>query len=427
MALQRRVLALVIAAVAGAGGYLAGSRAGGAAPTDADLATENDRLRERVAGLERDLAGRPVALAAGGGARPDPAAVAATGPAASGPRVPDGSPPRPGEEVPFPTLIDGMTQDEFVKAAFRFLEAQLARGTEGHFAILKAIDEHLVKDKGLQRMFGSEEDAARLAYPLLKFAVHHEGQVVDLMATAFRTMAETPQAFADLDDDTFAVFTEGIAIALPGAVGPEQLAKFSGWVEKVLATPEGTLPKSVEGIRRKLTRLLQVWAPPLGVDDAIAALARPEALSPERVASILRRLPKEALTRVDLMPIVGPMIDRGEFEALDLLRQVELPPADLAALDRREIVALNRGDGLHAGAYLYATRRGDFAAAKAFFDAWGASPDVAGDTYVVAAMNASAPAAYLRDALERQKVSPSLAAGVKAHIERLENSAASPR
>ena len=427
MALPRSVLALLLAAVAGAGGYLAGSRAGGAAPTDADLATENDRLRERVAGLERDLAGRPVALAAGGGARPDPTAVAATGPAASGPRVPDGSPPRPGEEVPFPTLTEGMTQDEFVKAAFRFLEAQLARGTEGHFAILKAIDEHLVKDKGLRRLFSSEEDAVRFLYPLLKFAVHHEGQVVDLMATTFRAMAETPQALDGLDDDTLEMFTEGIAIALPGAVGPEQLAKFSGWVEKVLATPRGSLPRSIEGNRGDLQRLLQMWAPPLTVEQAVAVLAQPEALPPDRLASIVRRLPKEALAKVDLVTVLVPLIDRGDYTAVRLLQQVELSPGDLAVLDRREIAALNGGDGLHVGSYLSATRRTDFEATRGFFDAWGASPDVPADKYASSVLQAGAPAAYLRDVVARQKLSEQWVKLLTQRIERLESSAAGPR
>lgn len=428
-ALERAVI-VVVAAAAGIGGYLLGGPRTGARAGDPSLAAENDRLRERVAALERDLAARPIPLAGSGGARADGSTAGGapgSGPAAGGPRVPGGSPPRPGDEVPFPTRTEGMTQDEFVKEAFRFLEAQLARGTEGHLAILKALDEHLVKDRALQRWLGSEEDAARFVYPLVKFAVLHEGQVVDLMATTFRAMAETPQVLEGIDDDTFELFTEGLGFALPGAVAPEQLAKFSGWVEKVLAAPEKSLPKGIEGNRGELARLLRVWAPPMGVDDAVALLARPEAVAPARLIAVVRRLPKEALAKVDLVPIVGAMLDHGAYEALDLLRQVEPSPADLVALDRREIAALDRDEAVHAGSYLHATRRADFAAAQAFFDAWGASPDVVGDTYLIAAMNFRAPAAYLRDALARQKVSPNVAEGIQRHIERLESSAARPR
>ncbi|MBL9087492.1 MAG: hypothetical protein JNM10_10145 [Planctomycetia bacterium] len=427
MALPRSALALLLTAVAGVGGYLAGSRVGGAPSADSDLAAENDRLRDRVASLERDLAGRPVALAASGGGRPDGAPAPAAEPTASGPRVPDGSPPRPGEEVPFPKLADGMTQDEFVKAAFRFLEVQLARGPEGHFAILKAIDEHLVKDKGLRRLFSSEEDAVRFLYPLLKFAVHHEGQVVDLMATTFRAMAETPQALDGLDDNTLEMFTEGIAMVLPGAVGTDQLAKFSGWVEKVLATPRGSLPRSIEGNRSDLERLLQMWAPPLTVDQAIAVLAKPDELPPERLASIVRRLPQAALAKMDLLPVLGSLIDRGDFTAVRLLQQVELAAGDLAVLDRREIAALGDDSGIHVSTYLSATRRTAFESARGFFDAWGASPDVSGDKYASAVLQAGAPAAYLRDVLARQKLSEQWVKLLTHRIERLESPAAGPR
>jgi hypothetical protein len=308
-----------------------------------------------------------------------------------------------------------MTQDEFVKAVFRFLEVQLTRGPEGHFAILKALDEHLVKDKALQRMFSSEEDAVRFLYPLLKFAVHHEGQVVDLMATTFRAMAETPQALDGLDDDTLEVFTEGIARVLPG------------WVEAVLATPRGSLPRSIEGNRGDLARLLQMWAPPLTVEQALAVLAQPDALPPDRLASIVRRLPKEALAKVDLLPVLGPLIDRGDYTAVRLLQQVEVSPGDLAVLDRREIAAVNRGDGLPPSTYLGATRRGGFEVARGFFDAWGASPEIVPDKYASSVLQAGAPAAYLREVLARQKLSEQWVKLLTQRIERLENSAAGPR
>lgn len=284
-----------------------------------------------------------------------------------------------------------------------------------------------MKDKALQRMFSSEEDAVRFLYPLLKFAVHHEGQVVDLMATTFRAMAETPQALDGLDDDTLEVFTEGIAMVLPGAVGPDQLAKFSGWVEAVLATPRGSLPRSIEGNRGDLARLLQMWAPPLTVEQALAVLAQPDALPPDRLASIVRRMPKEALAKVDLLPVLGPLIDRGDYTAVRLLQQVEVSPGDLAVLDRREIAAVNRGDGLPPSTYLGATRRGGFEAARGFFDAWGASPEIVPDKYASSVLQAGAPAAYLREVLARQKLSEQWVKLLTQRIERLENSAAGPR
>lgn len=425
MATPRGVISLVLALAAGGVGYAVGSRAVAPVPTEDGLAAENERLKAQIAALERGSADRPSSLAA---------APATSAPGGSLPRpVATGTTARPvpaggtGESVEFPVLTEGVTPDEYVARCFAFLEAQLARGPEGHLAILQAIDAHLVKSEELQRLFGSDEDAVRFMYPLLKFAVTHESQVVECLETTFRTMAESPKTFADLDDDTLEVFTEGIAMALPGVVSTERLGTFTGWVDKVLAAPKGSLPKSIEGNRSELGRLKTMWAPPLTAEQALAALAQPDKLPADQLLSILRRLPKEARDQVDLPAVVGPLLETGNWAALRLLEQIPPTPADLIALDRRLIAALDAGRGIHAESYLRATGRSTFEKARSFYDAWGGSPSLVADTYVRVLMQAGAPAAYLRDVAARVRPSDGVRTMLQNHIDVMERQGAGGR
>jgi|GEM_PF-3376595 len=426
MPTPRGVLPALLALAAAAGGYLLGASAPHNSPNDDGLAGENDRLRAQVAALERDLASRPLPLAAASGTAAS-TAPSGTAPTTAGPRVVPAAARTSGEDVPFPSFDEGLGQDEFVRQALAFLSAHLARGPEGHLAILNAIDEHLVKGKGMRQIFASEEDLVRFVYPLLKFAVTHEDQVVDLLATTFRTMAESPQTLADLDDKTLEMFTEGFGLVLPAAVPPARLGTFSGWVTKVLATPQGSLPTAIERNRDELGHLLTMWAPPLTVEQAVEALAEVETMPAERIAALVRRLPPEALARVDVARVVGPLLDQGNHVAIRLLQVLEPSAGDLVALDRRQIAALNADNGLHAPAYLAATGRPSFEAARAFYNAWGAASDMSAERYAYALLHARAPASYLRDVVARVKLPDAVREMLQAQIERLDRAEAGPR
>ncbi len=424
MPTPRGVLPALLALATAAGGYLLGSSALRAPPTDDALAGENESLRARVADLERDLAGRPLPLAVAGGG--SAAAPSGTAPTSAGPRVASPAARTPGEDIPFPAFSATLGPDAYVQECLAYLAAQFARGPEGHLAILKAIDEHLVKGEGMRQVFASEEDAVRAVYPLLKFAVTHEDQVVDLLATTFRTMAESPQALADLDSNTLEIFTEGLGLVLPGVVSQERLGTFSGWVTKVLEAPKGSLPQPVEGNRSELGRLLTAWAPPLTVDQAVEALAAVETMPAERIAALVRRLPPEALARVDVARVVGPLLDQGNHLATRLLQTMQPSAGDIAALDRRQIAALNAGQGLHAPSYLAATGRPSFDAARGFYDAWGATSDLSAQTYAHALVNARAPATYLRDVVARVTLPDAVRTLLQSRIEHLERTTAPP-
>jgi len=67
-------------------------------------------------------------------------------------------------------------------------------------------------------------------------------QVVAMTETIYTTAAEDPVWFEGLDGNTLELFTEGMAILLPGAVGEEQLERFRGYAGKILAMPRDSCP-----------------------------------------------------------------------------------------------------------------------------------------------------------------------------------------
>lgn len=398
------VAALVLAGAAA--GFLVGRNQGGAAP-DADpvaTAADHDALRARIAELERTLALRP-ALAGAADRAAGPSPSTPTGPPA---RVAEAAAPAPTAtgDKPALDLSDVQTADELVARFLAYLEAALARGPDGHLDLLRTLDATLKDaEKTFERVAGRDEaTASRLIYPLVRFAVLHEAQVVDVTETVFRAMAESPSSLADLDKNTLEIFTEGLGMVVPGAVDEDRLARLRGYVETVLATPQGSLPKSIEGNRGDLKRLHRAWAPPMTLDEVVARLKRGD-LPPEEVAALARRVPRDALAGLDLPGLLGPAIARGDHAALGALRGVGLPPGDLAALDRQVLAGSAARDGGFVLQYLWATQRGNWTQASSFVEAWFASGAADGPQAVAVVRNVGATADAVRDLIARHRLS----------------------
>lgn len=233
-----------------------------------------------------------------------------------------------------PFTLEGVTQpEEALSRILRHLSVLLAKGEDGHLDLLKFLDEHIVRSEDLERVFeGSEEQMARHIVPMVEFLVHRKPQVVGVIESVFETMAERPELYADIDDDTLEIFTEGGAVVLPGAVGEARLAKARGWVNAILATPEGSLPKPVEKQRRRLGQALMLWAPRLSAEDALRKLRAGELVGPEALP-VLQRLSPEQLGDLDLAGILAPALAGGDYRTIRALRNLPLQPRDVDVLD----------------------------------------------------------------------------------------------
>ena len=69
--------------------------------------------------------------------------------------------------------------------------------------LLRALNATFFTDPGrkvARELVGSEEEAARFLFPIIKFAMDHHVQVADMMETIYKTGAEEPAAFEGLLD-----------------------------------------------------------------------------------------------------------------------------------------------------------------------------------------------------------------------------------
>jgi len=252
----------------------------------------------------------------------------------------------------------------------RHVAALLAKGEAGHLELLAFLDENLMRNKDLERLFeGSEDQMARHIVPMIEFLVHRKGQVVGVIETVFETMAERPELLADVDDDTLEIFTEGAAVILPGAVPESELAKYRGWAHKLLETPEGSLPEPVEKQRRRLTQALMLWAPRLSPEDALKRLRSGDLRGAEAV-QVLRRLPPEQLAGIDLVAVLTPAVAEMDYRTLRAMRDIPLQPRDVDALDRVALDAAAAGNARDwaVGQYLYATQRATWPEQQVFLE-----------------------------------------------------------
>jgi len=226
-----------------------------------------------------------------------------------------------------------------------YARTMLDRGADGHLALLATIDATFAQKAGearVRELVGGEEQVVRYLYPVIRFALNHDAQVVDMTETVFRTMAEHPKRLEKISNNALGLFTEGVAVMLPGMVGPKRLARLRTHAQKILATPQAEQPRSVQRQRRDLQRALASWAPPVSVDEAIQRLQQGTA-SAEEAMALLRRLGPDDVKRLDLDALVGPLLETDGWRMIGVLSRLKPDEATLRRLDTRIVGAVNGG------------------------------------------------------------------------------------
>ncbi len=346
-------------------GWLLGSMSAGQGTSDpdgalAELKDENTRLRRALGERGPRLQPR-VGM---GGTAPDGAPGHAAG--TTGAR-------------PIPERVESydITQFDDADRAFQMLMAyartMLAKGEAGHLALLDTINATLFSKPGekiVERLIGGEEQTARFMYPLIRFAMNHDDLVVDMAETIYRTMAEDPQRLKDIDNDSLELFTEGIALMLPGMVGPKRLERIRGYARTILATAQANQPRSVQQQRGDVQRALGSWAPPVSGEEALVRLQQGTA-SPEEAMALVRRLRPEDVARLDIDKLLGPLIASDGWSAIAMISRLRPDAATLALLDSRIIRGVSAGKTPQSlvSYWLQSTNRRSWAPSRTFIEA----------------------------------------------------------
>jgi hypothetical protein len=276
------------------------------------------------------------------------------------------APETPTKREPVKTVVvtPGMKPAELSAAIMEYADKKLAEGPEGQKELFREMD-RLIQE--MKTSFRDEQALMPLVYPWVKFLVQHEREVVGMMETLYKTAAEEPQWFEGLDDDSFEVICEGLALVLPGAVSEDQLARFRGHVEKLLALPKESLPQALQKNLRDIERNLEWWSPPMTVQQVLAMLNDPS-VPATRKLTLLARAEPEALRGVDVTRIIADAVRGGQLNALWTIRNLPEGAVNTAALD--PVVLDCAADGKlpshQITIYLSATRRETWEAMRPF-------------------------------------------------------------
>lgn len=347
------------------GGATAESTAPDPVPRDT---AEVDRLRRKVTELEEKADAAKVRRDTGPQRREVVAAEAAPIPGA----LPEPEPVASPDSAVGAFSLEGIdSPEEGSERLMAFLDAQFARGEAGFPAILEALGEIWQNREMVEGLFADEATATRFLYPWVKYLVEHEDHVLDFSEHLYKTMAENPGALARVpDDDVLEIFTEGVAILLPGAVPEERLARFREYGRKILETPETDQPQAVRQNRQEIERALaQFWAAPLTVEEALAKLRSGE-VPPRELRRLLRLVPADALQGIDLTALLLPAISQGHNDVLRVLQQLPKDRLDLGRLDAavEEAAASRSIHGWFLSSYLQSTGRTKWMEIRPFMD-----------------------------------------------------------
>ena len=235
--------------------------------------------------------------------------------------------------------------DEAFQALLAYTATRLGKGPDGHLALLETLNATFAEKPGeevLQNLVGTEEQAIRYLYPILRFAMNHDAQVADMTETIFKTMAENPQRLEKIDHDMLQLFTQGVSFMLPGMVGEERLGEFRAHARKILDAPRESQPRSVQRERRSIQKALESWAPTLSADEALKRL-RAGGTSPEEALSLLRRVSAEQIASLDLDALLGPMLQTDGFRVISMIGRLKPDAATMGRLDQRVLRGASDG------------------------------------------------------------------------------------
>ena len=337
--MQGTIVAGVLAIVAGAGGWWLGresARPGGAeiqTPAEVrvqELLAENRRLSQQLAsrGPSLEGTGDGIVDASELGAKADNLLVLG----AQGELELE-----PLETIDFAAA---KTPEELIHQVLRWLHTKLAKGRDGHLEILEFLGKLGTKETQeelkphFERLF--HDDGPRVAkhlYPLIKYAVEHDTEAVALTETFFEQAADNPSWFAELDDDPFEAFTEGLGFLLPAVASDAQLDRFRAYAQKIIDTPEDQQPEAIRKNRRDIQRLLIAWSPPMSVEEAVAKLKQGD-LGREELMALMPLIPQEAWAQVDPLLVLQPLALQQDYTLFQVMQR-------LPALDGRQIERLD--------------------------------------------------------------------------------------
>jgi hypothetical protein len=242
------------------------------------------------------------------------------------------------------------------------------------------------------------------------------------METLYRTAAEEPQWYVGLDDDPLQVFTEGLAVMLPGMVDGERLAIFRGHVEQILKMDAESLPPALKKNLRDFQRNLEYWVGPLSPEEMLAQLQDP-AVPDATKLQLLRRIPPDQLRGYDVAGLIARGFERGDTSGLRVLNGLKLGGSDLVVLDRAYLagVAGKSNQWWYIRPYLDSTGRTTWPQQKPFVEE---GLRRGGDTTLNIAqslvhMQDKPPADYVRQVIDSYELPEALATQLK-HVYKLE-------
>jgi hypothetical protein len=279
-------------------------------------------------------------------------------------------PPLGSARVGAPLDLSGATTgDEMRARLFAYAAAHLTEGREAHLALYRTLD-RLFTDGTLARLLADEQEGPRTVYPLARFLVKRAEGVAALAESVFRTAAEQPAAFEGTAAATFELFADEVGPILAGALGDPRLQRLRGHVQAILDQPADRQPQPLRANRTALQRLIGRWAPVENPADALARLESGQAKGREAVA-LLRRVRPEDRARLDLVKLLGPVLDEGDVAAFTSDLAAGFDAHTLAALDARLVDASARLGTLsdwHLRRWLELTGRPGFESARGLLE-----------------------------------------------------------
>ena len=323
------------------------------------LRQENERLRDELAasGVNAPLLGGRTGAPAGGG--PSSSAThagAGTGTSSAG---------APNAFTTF-DLVRQSDPDIAIAEFLDYARTMLARGEEGHLALLRTFDaiQRGSKGQAFRRLFGDDFQSSRFLYEVMRFGVRHERQVAALTETVFRTLAEDPDALREFDDDSFEVLTEGIALPMPAIVDRDTMERLRGYARKIVERDKSQLPRSLRDLPRQVKYVLRAWAPMTSLDGAAERISAGD-LPLDEATALLRRMSKAQRAGVNIATAAAASLARGDADLLNFF-DIGLIVKARDALDPHMLrgVASGQFADHQIRAYLVRTGRGSWDKAR---------------------------------------------------------------
>ncbi|MFM8979517.1 MAG: hypothetical protein ACKOSS_03530 [Planctomycetia bacterium] len=255
-----------------------------------------------------------------------------------------------------------------VERLLAYAAAQLGAGTDGHRALYRQLGHVLGRNGRLRVLVRDEEAALPFAYPMLRFVVERDAQVLAMLETLLETAARDPGFYRDdPSDDVLEMFVQGVGVVACGVLEPAQRERLAGYVRAILAQPEAEQPKSLRGVRSELEQLLVLWLPQSGRAEALERL-RAGGIAPREALRLLRRLAPSERATLDVPALVGPWLAAGEVTVAWEAGSLGLSAEEVEALDRWALRGMGEGtlpEHVALG-WLSSTRRRDWQAARPF-------------------------------------------------------------